>query len=245
MRLGIIADIHANLEALQAVLSFLEGKTERLVVIGDVLGYGPNPKECLESLVRHPAVFVKGNHEAGVVSGELSRFHKEAGLALEWTRQRLDAAWLEKIDRWPEELVLAGGYFVHGSPDDRLFGYISTSRQAESAFSVLTNRLCFHGHTHFPAAFRKKVGSDTVETVPADFGGGLTVRIEPDYFYLIDAGSVGQPRDGLPSACAGVYDSEAALFQLTRLAYPAEITRDKIISTGLPSSLAGRLLRGL
>lgn len=245
MKLGILSDIHANLEALEAVLSFLKEKVEKLIVVGDVLGYGPDPNECLKILTRQKATFVKGNHEAGLLSGDLSKFHKSAALSLKWTREKIEADWLGEIKAWSEELIKNNTCFVHGSPDNKLFGYINTSKQAEKSLSLLNSPVCFHGHTHFPVAFRKQISSPRIEKLPADFGGRLTIQIEQDYLYLIDIGSVGQPRDGLPDACASIYDSEKKIFQLTRIPYPVEITGNKIVKSGLPSNLADRLRHGL
>ena len=242
---GIIADIHANLEALEIVFKFLEEKVSTIFVLGDMIGYGPNPNECLEIVNnKNNCFFIRGNHEEAILKKDFSGFTKEATISLMWTEKILDQSWLEKIETWQEKVDKEGVFFVHGSPSNPLFGYIVSSKHAESEFSKMINPVFFHAHTHFPYCFRKKKGPEKVEILPPDFSGGMEIRIEENYLYLINVGSVGQPRDGLPSACAGFFDSEKKLFKLIRLTYPAEITKDKIFKAGLPSYLGARLLRG-
>jgi len=242
---GIIADIHANLEALEIILKFLEDKVSTIFVLGDTIGYGPNPNECLEIINnKNNCLFIRGNHEEAILKKDFSRFTKEATISLEWTGRILDQSWFEKIETWQEKVEKENIFFVHGSPSEPLFGYVVSAVDAKPEFSKMTNSVCFHAHTHFPYCFRKKKELEKVEILPPDFSGGMEIRIEENYLYLINVGSVGQPRDGLPFACAGIFDSEKKLFRLSRLTYPAEITKDKIFKAGLPSYLGARLLRG-
>ena len=245
MRYGIIADIHSNLESLQKVLDFLKGKIDKLVVIGDVIGYGPDPNECLELLYQENPQFTLGNHEKGVLTGDLSHFNEDARISLEWTISNLSPEYLEKIKNWPEKMEEENFLFLHGSPRDPVKGYIFSSSQAKSSFLKLNKKICFNAHTHFPICFRKRQTDEKVETIPCDFSGRLRIEIEEDYLYIINVGSVGQPRDGFPLACAGIYDDEKKIFELFRIEYPAEITKEKIIERKLPSSIGARLLRGL
>ncbi|RKY32768.1 MAG: hypothetical protein DRP67_00430 [Candidatus Omnitrophota bacterium] len=242
---GIISDIHGNLEALQKVIGFLKGKIDKLIVIGDVVGYGPNPNECLELLYNENPEFTLGNHEEGILKGDLSNFSEDARISLEWTISNLSPENFEKIKRWPEKIEKGDILFLHASPSNPTKGYILSQSQAKRAFQALEKRLCFNGHTHFPICFRKKQKEEKVEVIPCDFSGSLKVKIEENYIYMINVGSVGQPRDGFPFACAGIYDDEKKIFELFRIEYPVEITKEKILEKGLPSSLAGRLLRGL
>ncbi|MCM8768879.1 MAG: metallophosphatase family protein [Candidatus Omnitrophica bacterium] len=245
MKYGIIADIHSNLEALQAVLAYLnKNKVDRLVVTGDVIGYGANPIECLELLGQQNACIVRGNHEQGLLSGELSSFRPEAATALKWTSQQLSPEWLAMINAWPILYQEADFLACHGAPDEPLTGYVFSKSRARQAFTVAFT-LCFHGHTHFPGAYRQKETNSFLEIIPADFSGRMRVVLEPGWKYLINSGSAGQPRDGLPAACVGIYEPTRRLFSLERINYQAAIAREKIIRSGLPVSLGDRLLRGV
>lgn len=245
MKIGILSDVHGNLEALTAVLDRIAGTVDEIMVLGDVVGYGPDPVACLEALSARGALFIRGNHEEGVGSGDLSRFRRDARISLEWTRERVPAAWRERLSAWPFKRERFGCVFVHGGPADPLFGYVVSREDAVSGFAALDGTVCFHGHTHFPLCFVAEPGADRPALRPADPGGLLSIRFEPGRSYLVNVGSVGQPRDGLFPACAGIFDTEERRFELLRVAYPAEVTRDKIVALRLPSSLGGRLLRGV
>jgi len=215
------------------------------MILGDVVGYGPDPVDCLEILYARRAVFLRGNHEEGVVTGDLSRFRRDARASLQWTREQLPGTWRERFSGWPVKRERFGCLFVHGGPVDPLFGYVVSRDDASAAFAAFDGTVCFHGHTHFPLCFLKEPGSARPVLCPADPGGRMSVRFDPGRAYLVNVGSVGQPRDGLFPACAGVLDTEHRRFELLRVPYPAEVTRDKIVSLRLPSSLGGRLLRGM
>jgi len=244
MRYGIVSDIHGNLEALTKTLTFLEPRSACLIILGDVVGYGPDPVACLELLADRGAIFVRGNHEEGFLTGDLSRFSADAKTALVWTSQKLSPEWRKEITSWPASRELDEMLIFHGSPSDPLFGYIYSPVHAKNAFPFLESAVTFHGHTHFPVAYRQKGEHGKLEVVPPDFQGTMRVAMEEEYRYLINVGSVGQPRDGIPSACAGIYDTDAKLFTLHRIPYPAEETKIKIEKAGLPSSLAKRLIYG-
>lgn len=244
MRYGVLADIHGNLEALTAVLAVLSPDAERYVVLGDVVGYGANPNECVEAVSRLDALFVKGNHEAGVLSGDLALFKEDARLALEWTRSALTATNLACLEGWPETAELEGVALFHGAPWDPLFAYLRDPAHARKAFPLLKLQVGLHGHTHFPNAYRQQGETGKVEMVPADFNGKLEVKMAPGFRYLLNAGSIGQPRDGWPEACAALLDTSARTFAVRRVAYDAQAAAGKIRAAGLPSSLAARVLRG-
>ncbi len=246
MKYGILTDIHGNLEALQVVLNFLEEKgAEVIVVPGDVVGYGANPGECLELLVKRNVLLVRGNHEEALLSGNISHLRAGARAAITWTRQRLNQDWMDFLSKWPGWLVEKDFFVCHGSPDNLLSGYVYSISAARKAFACLNYYVCFHGHTHYPCGYRQKKDGNFVEMIPADFNGKMNLRLDPDWRYLINAGSVGQPRDGLPLACAGIYDDVAMTFTLERLNYPVDQAREKILACGLPASLGNRLLRGV
>jgi len=244
VRYGILSDIHANREALDAVLSVLSGSVDRYLVLGDVVGYGAEPNECMEIVCSLDAVFVKGNHEAGIVSGDLSLFSEDARAALEWTKQVLDGKWLEQISAWPETVEVEDILVFHGAPWNPLFAYLRDPAHARRAFPLLHRVAGLHGHTHFPQAYRQQGESGKVEIVPADFNGRLSVSLLPGYRYLLNAGSIGQPRDGWPEACAAVLDTSSRTFTVRRVPYDTASAGEKIRRAGLPPSLASRIHRG-
>ncbi len=244
MRIGIVSDIHGNLEAAESSLLFLGGKTDFIAVTGDVVGYGPDPEECVELVAEKAGIVVKGNHEEGIITGNLSRFKETARVALEWTQSRLSSACKSKLEVFPEKDVREECLFVHASVSDPIFKYLLNKEEADKEFGILDKKICFFGHTHMPGGFKKKMDGGA-EIIRTDFSGRLEVGIEDGFSYLINVGSVGQPRDGFPFACAAIYDTELKAVTLHRIEYPLEITRKKIIERGLPSVLARRIVQGI
>jgi len=245
MRYGVLADIHANREALSSVLSVLSREVDRYIVLGDVVGYGAEPNECVELVSSLNAVCVRGNHEAGILTGEISLFSEEARASLEWTQKVLDERWRRFLSQWPETAEVEGVFLFHGAPWDPLYAYLCDRRAAARAFSLLAHSAGLHGHTHFPQGFRQQGEAGKVEIVPAEFNGSMTVRLDQGYRYLLNAGSVGQPRDGLPEACAALLDTSERTFTVRRVPYDTESVAAKIRKVGLPGALAARLLRGV
>ncbi|HPP11793.1 MAG TPA: metallophosphoesterase family protein, partial [bacterium] len=152
MKYGILADIHSNLEAFQAVLAFLKkNRVEVMVIAGDVLGYGASPLECLQLLAGEQSVAcVRGNHEEALLSGEFSRMRPEAVTSLIWTRQQLNRFWIDYLASFP--FIICGANFAlcHGAADRPLSGYLTSRDRAKRAFAARLHRICFCGHTHFP-----------------------------------------------------------------------------------------------
>ena len=245
MKIGIISDIHGNLESAKAALLFLDERVDFLVVTGDVVGYGPDPEECIELIGEKADVVLKGNHEEGILTGNLSNFKDNARLSLEWTQARLSPACKKKIDGFAERETREEILFVHASITDPLFKYVMGREDADEEFSIMDKKICFFGHTHMPGGFRKNIGGGQTEIIYTDFSGRLDIKTEEGYRYLINVGSTGQPRDGFPFACVSVYDTETNVLNLHRIEYPLEITRKKIIERGLPSVLARRIAQGI
>ncbi|MCD6407861.1 metallophosphoesterase family protein [bacterium] len=245
MKLGIIGDIHANLESLKECLRFLKGKVEKIVVLGDVIGYGPDPSECIEIVEKEAEIVLKGNHEKGIVENDYSRFKKIGEISLRWTKEQLNSEQLKKIETWPEKAEMDDMIFVHGSLSSPLFKYIFKKEDCIEEFALLYKKVCFIAHTHIPGGFRKKEGEEKIEQLYCDFSGKMELTLEDDYFYIINVGSVGQPRDGLPFSCVSIYDTQTKKFNLYRVEYPAEITARKIIGKKLPSTLAERVRKGI
>ena len=239
MRIALFGDIHANLEALQAVLVDAEqqGCTD-YVCLGDVVGYNADPAACLERVRAMNCPVVKGNHDEDA-SGthSLDAMNPVAAAALEWTRQQLteeQRLWLRRLRmvRQVEDFTI-----VHSTLDQPAnWNYVTNRFDAMSNFSYQFTQVCFHGHTHVPRVYVK---TDKVQEVPAE-----SVVIEEGSKYFINAGSVGQPRDGDWRACYAIYDLDHHLVVFRRVEYDIEMTQKKILDANLPPMLAERLADG-
>ena len=239
MRYAIIADIHGNLEAFQAVLE--DSKREacsHYACLGDVVGYNANPKECLDIVRAMGMPCVKGNHdEYCSIESNLEGFNPHAAEAVNWTRQQLtdeDQQWLRDL----KYLRLVANFsIVHATLDGpQRWGYVFDRLAAAASFTYQNTGVCFFGHTHVPVAFIR----DTVVR-----GGTYSkFKTEAGRKYFINVGSVGQPRDGVPKASYAIYDLEEGLIELRRLDYDIPTTQAKIRAAGLPERLAERLAVG-
>lgn len=240
MKYALLSDIHANLEALQAVLSEISSRgITDFICLGDIVGYGADPRACLETVRGLNPRIVQGNHDyaaAGPV--DLSSFNKNARLALLWTRKQLDSAGRDFLKSLPLTAEVFGATLVHSSlKDPGRWEYILNPRDARASFDLLLNEICFFGHSHRPRVYREEEGEITVEE-----GGRIELRAGSRY--LINPGSVGQPRDRDPRASFGVYDSAEKKVEIMRIEYPVEKAQEKILRAGLPPFLASRLAVG-
>lgn len=245
MRIGIVSDVHGNLESLNSTLFFLKDRTEFLVVLGDTVGYGPDPEECIGIVKTKANLILKGNHEEGIITSDYTSFRKNARVSLEWTARVITSGSLNTIQEFKKKEEIDDILFVHASISSPLFKYILSEKDVADEFFLLDKKICFIGHTHIPAGYRKKKEGDKIEVIHPDFSGKMEIEIEPGYKYIINVGSTGQPRDGFPFACASVYDTEKNIFTLYRIEYPVEVTRKKILDRGLPSILARRIIQGI
>jgi diadenosine tetraphosphatase ApaH/serine/threonine PP2A family protein phosphatase len=242
MRCAILADIHSNLAALTAVLDDIasKGKVDEVWCLGDIVGYGPDPGECIKLLRKLKAVCVAGNHDLGAIGKiELSYFNPVAAEACEWTAEQLNAADALYLDELPKTIVKGDFLLVHGSPSSHLFEYVISTSSAAKNFSFFSTPYCLVGHTHVPLAFREEKGK--VTTIALSPGIGLILS-EPRM--IINPGAVGQPRDGDPRASYAIYDSEGSMFRLYRVPYDIRATQDKMMQAGLPPPLIMRLEEG-
>jgi len=244
MRYGIISDIHSNLEALNAALESIQD-VDVLLCPGDVVGYGPNPNECCELLREKQVVTILGNHDAAVIgSMPLDWFNPYARAAVEWTRDQLSPenhAYLEglPLTHRSEHFIM-----VHGSlSSPELFDYITTPWDARPTFVEMPAcAVCFIGHTHIAEFYSRKSGETWADQIGMAAGG--TIDLKPGFLYIVNCGSVGQPRDFNPNAGVGVYDTEAAMVEIRRLEYPVSVTQEKMQDAGLPEPLWERLEYG-
>ncbi|MGL4855239.1 MAG: metallophosphoesterase family protein [Lentisphaeria bacterium] len=240
MKYGIISDIHANLEALTTVLDRCEQLgVSQYICIGDIVGYNANPSECLEIIRSLPlAAIVKGNHDEQASENlDLSEFNSQAAQAIEWTRQQLSDEQRQYLRELPIKSRTGRISVVHATldnPED--WGYIMDSFAAEASLAYQFSQICFYGHSHVPMAFDKQHDIELVQD--AEF------KILPGHKYLVNPGSVGQPRDKDPRASFAVYDTEESTITLYRLEYDISLTQSKIRENGLPERLAERLAIG-
>jgi diadenosine tetraphosphatase ApaH/serine/threonine PP2A family protein phosphatase len=241
LRYGIVADIHANLAAFEAVLQDM-GPVDALWCLGDLVGYGPDPNECIELLRRHEHLCVMGNHDAATI-GELdtAAFNPAAAMAAQWTTRQLTDRSIQFLSALPYELTEGPFTIVHGSPRQPIWEYITHESRAAANFGLFGTAACLVGHTHVPALFELQGDSNRVfGRVP---GPGDTERIG-DARFIANPGGVGQPRDGDPRAAYAVYDSEIGTLEWRRVTYPIKTTQDRMREVGLPQPLIERIAYG-
>ena len=240
MRALVLSDIHANIAALDAVLADAPSADE-VWVLGDVVGYGPEPDAVVDRLRGLGALGVCGNHDAAALGGdEIESFNIDARRAMEWTRAVIaDAtkAWLATL---PERLVRDDWTLVHGSPRDPIWEYITSTPVARAAMADLETRHGVHGHTHVPIGFLEEDGI-LGTTSP---GAGSVLELG-DRRGLLNPGSVGQPRDGIPAASWLVLDTASGTAAWHRTAYDIASVQAAMEAVGLPSRLVERLAYGL
>jgi diadenosine tetraphosphatase ApaH/serine/threonine PP2A family protein phosphatase len=236
MKYAIFGDIHANLEALQAVLADAQEQgCAQFVCLGDIVGYGADPVECLEIVRALGCPVVRGNHDEGASDeSSLEDLNPLAETALRWTRDQLTAEqrqWLRdlKLVRQVRDFTI-----VHATLDSPgSWGYVTNRFDAMASFSYQFTQLCFYGHTHVPRVFEK---ADAVRA-----GRGFDIPMEKGVKYFVNVGSVGQPRDGDWRAAYAVYDAQAQMISIRRVEYDVVSAQAKILAAGLPHLLAERL----
>jgi diadenosine tetraphosphatase ApaH/serine/threonine PP2A family protein phosphatase len=242
MRVAILADIHANLAAFQAVLKDIEAKggADEFWCLGDVVGYGPDPAECLKLLRELDPVCVSGNHDLGAIGRlELSYFNPTAAEACRWTATRLNPADARYLEDLPATIQRGDFLLVHGSPTEPALEYVISNGIAAKNFSFFKSRFCLVGHTHVPLAFREEEGFCT--SISLSPGIGLVLG---EKRMIINPGGIGQPRDGDSRASYAIYESEGKMFRLYRVSYDIGSTQDRMVRAGLPMSLISRLETG-
>ena len=246
MRLAIFADIHANRQAFAACLEAARAKgAEGFVCLGDIVGYGADPVACVEVLGERATAAVAGNHEHGTLGLlDLEWFNPVARTATEWTRTVLDADHQAYLDRLPLRATLEEATLVHASPKSpEEWDYLMAEEDGLDVFGHFDTRLCFVGHSHWPAAW--SLGSSGPDYAPGLQGQRATVQFEPGRRYIVNVGSVGQPRDRDPRASYGLWDRDERRVTIRRVAYDVRQSAQKILQAGLPRALAERLARGV
>ena len=251
MKYLVISDIHGNLEALRAVLAHAARKRrDGVLFLGDAVGYGATPNQVIERLrtLKDHVVAVRGNHDRVILDPEAGSFffNSNARQAAEWSASVLTAPnrrYLASLKPGPRK-VTAEITICHGSPADE-DEYLFSENEARAAFDAMPAPVIFFGHSHVPCLFELAVeeGRESIVGVLLR-GSRVVVDLDPKRRYLINPGSVGQPRDRDPRAAYGVYDATRRRFTLNRVAYDADATRRRIVAAGLPAILGDRLLHG-
>lgn len=239
MRYAIIGDIHANLEALQAVLKdSKEQEVSHFACLGDVVGYNANPVECLEIIRDLECPTVRGNHDHYVAhSDSLEGFHPLAANVVDWTRKQLTDEQRVYLGQLPYNLSVETFTIVHSTLDaPGGWCYVFDKLEAEANFSYQVTSVCFYGHTHVPIAFEQ---TDIIKA-----GSFRKLKVMNGRKYFVNVGSVGQPRDGDPRAAYVIYDMINNQIELRRIPYDFTVTQKKILENGLPERLASRLAIG-
>jgi putative phosphoesterase len=246
MRYLIVSDIHSNDEALSAVLARVRRKKfDKVVLLGDFVGYGANPNKVIERVrnLKREKVMIRGNHDkvaVGLEAGDL--FNSVALFAANWTNERLTPAnrkMLQGLKRGPA--IVDGDFAIcHGSPRDE-DAYIFSDYDAYLNFREGNWKVCFFGHSHIPSIFTLEKNAIRVEVVR---GERSRLVLDPRKRYLINPGSIGQPRDRNPHASYAIFDSDERVVLFDRVAYDVARAREKILKAGLPAMLGDRLPLG-
>jgi diadenosine tetraphosphatase ApaH/serine/threonine PP2A family protein phosphatase len=246
MRYLVLTDIHANLEALDACLAHAASRgCEATLVLGDLVGYGADPNAVVERVqALKPVAIVRGNHDkvaCGIDQAE--GFNAVARHAARWTLEQLTPDYREWLAALPQGPTLVDDLLeiCHGSPFDE-DAYIFDELDAVRALKTATRPVCLFGHTHYPISF--ELSDEAFETIGPPFTAETAVELKPGSKYLINPGSVGQPRDGDWRAAYGIADTTKRRVEMFRLAYPIEEAQAKVIKAGLPEVLAQRLAVG-
>jgi diadenosine tetraphosphatase ApaH/serine/threonine PP2A family protein phosphatase len=240
MRYILMSDIHGNLEALQAALEAARRfEPYQLMCLGDFVGYGADPEPCVELAGDKANLMLAGNHDlavSGVIPTE--EFNSIARASIDWTRQQLTPEDQELLSNLPLQYIDGDYCYTHASPIEPIkFMYIRTLEEVGEVFAHIGQRFCFVGHTHLPVLVTMNKRNGRMEVVR-----DTRVTLEEHRRYFVNVGSIGQPRDANPDACMVVLDEEAGSLEFVRVPYDVPKSQGKILSNGLPSYLAERLV---
>ena len=240
MRYGIFGDIHSNLEAFQEVIKAYKGEdVDRYICVGDIVGYGADPHWCIEELKNLDAKTVCGNHDwASVGLLDTDYFNYAARAAVKWTQENLITEEKEFLKSLGPVINEENFSVVHGSLDrPESFYYIMDIASANRCFQKMETSLCFIGHSHVSVIFFME--GDKIRYTFENF-----IKIKPEVKYIVNVGSIGQPRDGNPKASFSIFDSDRMTIKTQRVEYDIEAAKNKILKAGLPEILGYRLLEG-
>ena len=242
MRALIVSDIHSNVEAFRSVIDHAGsgGGFDQIWQLGDLVGYGPDPGGCIDLLLEYDHVGVAGNHDLAAVGRlGLEQFNIYAAAAARWTRTQLSDDQNDYLRRLPLRVEADDFTAVHGSPRDPVWEYVVSRDIATANFGHFSTRRCLVGHSHLPFICRlKDTGAEFL-----DFPLNVAIALG-DERCIVNPGSVGQPRDGVPTSSYALYDSDAGTIEHRRAAYDIPATQRKMRERGLPGYLIDRLAAG-
>jgi predicted phosphodiesterase len=243
MRYLVISDIHANQAALSAVLADA-GSFDLVWCLGDLVGYGPDPNECVEKLRELPHVSLAGNHDwAALGKLDITSFNSDARIASIWTQSELTPSSREYLSSLPSRDVLGQFTLAHGSPRQPVWEYVIDPLIAQRNFAYFETTYCLVGHSHIPVIFcQLDANLGGCRTMLPPYDGPVSLQVEGRL--ILNPGSVGQPRDGNPDASYAILDTEAMTWELCRVPYPVEITQERMRARDLPPNLTERLTYG-
>jgi len=241
MKYAVLADIHSNLTALEAVLIEIEKKAgiDQIWCLGDIVGYGPDPHRCIEIIQNRCSACVAGNHDwAAIGKMDTAAFNPDAAAAVEWTSRHLNLEDVRFLESLPLTLEKGDFTLAHGSPRDPIWEYILSVAEAEDNLKYFKTPYCFIGHSHSPIWFECSLSCSGHELLPE-----VVIKLGKKRL-IVNPGSVGQPRDGNPRASYAIYDSDAGTVVLHRVPYDISDTQQRMRESGLPEQLISRLTYG-
>ncbi|MBU1062428.1 MAG: metallophosphatase family protein [Candidatus Omnitrophica bacterium] len=240
MRYGLFSDVHSNLESFQEVLACIDKeKPNQYVFLGDIVGYNANPNECIQLLKdlveRTGCTCIAGNHDYAVLDyTDTKNFNSYAKHAVEWTKRQLKSSDIQFLTQMKLTHRIGNFTIVHSTlVAPEAWGYVFDMNDAYPNFKILQDQICFIGHSHMPGFFSTgdKIGSSSE----------AKIIVQKDVKYIVNVGSVGQPRDGDPKASCAIYDTDTSTIKIKRVSYNIKKTQERIIQVGLPDILAERL----
>ncbi|MCK5127074.1 MAG: metallophosphoesterase family protein [candidate division Zixibacteria bacterium] len=242
MKLAVISDVHANLEALTAVMRDIEKqKVERIFFLGDAVGYGADPNKCVKIINSMCEIKLLGNHDYVAMGLESSRhFNPMAQKSIQWTQDELSSKTIEMLSDFEMESTFLDYHLVHSTPDNPTeWNYILTPEEALHNFDYFSQNYCIIGHSHLPSVF-----SLTPDKTVKMAEGNDSFTADKENRYIINTGSVGQPRDGNKDACYLIIETDSETFEFIRVAYDLETAQKKMQKAQLPEYLITRLANG-
>jgi predicted phosphodiesterase len=241
MKILVISDVHANLTALEAVLKSA-GSVDAVWCLGDLVGYGPDPNECVQRIRSLPHLScIKGNHDAAVVNDKnIEKFNDEAELSVKYTKAKLTPENLAFLMKLREKKITQTITLAHGSPRNPLWEYVVENLVAMMNFAYFNTQLAFVGHSHLPISFTLAENGDKIVRTIAEGDQELIITGRA----ILNPGSVGQPRDRDPRASYGIFHPEASLWKIFRVEYDIAAVQKRIFAAGLPEKGAMRLENG-
>lgn len=246
MRIAVISDIHANLIALQTVLAAIDArKPDAIWCLGDIVGYGPHPQACIETIRQRAALCLAGNHDLAVTGNlALADFNPVARAAVLWQRQQISDESLAWLAQLAPKAEAEGVTLAHGSPRHPAWEYVNDATTAEANYHAFSTQLCLIGHSHVAGAWRLQERGGKIKARAVAGSPETPLTLSPEAKWLLNPGSVGQPRDHDPRAAFALLDTESKQWNWHRVDYDIDAVAAAIMAAGLPEILARRLYLG-